>query len=193
VGKNEKNFIILYKKYVKSLRYHLICKYHIPMDAVDDVLQEIFFKFFKNFESFRQDCSIPTWLNKIAQTVVIDYWRKNAKEDNSVNYNEDYNDDTEQNTELFDIIKLKSQSEEDHRHLQICLEQIKIHLKREGKTELLNCLEALLWQQEGLSIQEISEKIGKSYDATKTHLSQCKKKLAQYPLIQECKGIFFKG
>lgn len=186
------DFTFLYKKYVKSMRYHLICKYHIPMDAVDDVLQDIFFKFFKNIESFRKDCSIPTWLNKIAETVVIDYWRKNAKENNSVNYNEDYNDDTEQDSQLFDIIKLKSQSEEDHRHLKICLEQIKVHLEHEGKTELLKCLETLLWQQEGLSIQEISEKIGKSYDATKTHLSQCKKKLAQYPPIQECKGIFLK-
>lgn len=189
---DQNDFAFLYKKYVKSMRYHLICKYHIPMDAVDDVLQEIFFKFFKNIESFREDCSIPTWLNKIAKTVVIDYWRKNAKEDNSVNYNEDYNDDTEQDSQLFDIIKLKSQSEEDQRHLKICLEQTKIHLKREGKTELLKCLETLLLQQEGLSIQEISEKIGKNYDATKTYLSQCKKRLAQYPLIQECKGIFLK-
>jgi RNA polymerase sigma factor (sigma-70 family) len=191
-NKGQTGFIILYKRYAKPLHYHLTCKYKIPMDAVDDVLQEIFFKFFKDIESFREDCSILTWLNTIAKSVASDYWRKNAKEDNSVNYNDDYNDDTEQNTELFDIIKLKSQSEEDHRDIKICLEQTQIHLKREGKTELLKCLEALLWQQEGLSIQEISEKIGKSYDATKTYLSECKNKLAQYPPIQECKGIFLK-
>ncbi len=38
-----------------------------------------------------------------------------------------------------------------------------IMMIREGNIELLNCLEALLWQQQGLSIQEISEKIGKNY------------------------------
>lgn len=188
-NQGKKDFSILYKRYVKSLRYHLICKYHIPKDSVDDVLQEIFFKFFKNIDSFRGDCGIPTWLNKIATSVASDYWRKNAKEDYSVNYDEDHNDDTEKDSQLFDFLKLKSQTEENRRNLKMCLEQVKAHLKREGNTQLLNCLQAVLWQQQGLSIEEISEKIGKNYDATKTYLSQSRKRLAQHPLIQECKGI----
>ncbi len=191
-NQGQKGFLVLYKRYVKSLRYHVICKYHIPKDSVDDVLQEIFLKFFKNIESFRSDCGILTWLNKIAISVVSDYWRKNAKEDHSVNYDEDYDEETEKESQLLDFLKFKSETEEDHRHLEICLEQTKARLKREGNTELLNCLEAQLWQQQGLSIQEISEKIGRNYNATKTYLSQCTKRLAQSPYLQECKGIFLK-
>ncbi len=83
-NQGQKGFLILYKRYVKSLCYHVLCKYHIPKDSVDEVLQEIFLKFFQNIESFSSDCRISTWLNQIATSVVSDYWRKNAKEDHSV-------------------------------------------------------------------------------------------------------------
>lgn len=74
-NQGQTGFIILYKRYAKSLRYHLICK-KIPENAVDDVLQEIFLIFFKDIESFRSDCKISIWLNQIATNVVSDYLRK---------------------------------------------------------------------------------------------------------------------
>lgn len=78
-NEGKKDFSILYKKYVKSLRNHLIYKYNIPEDFVEDLLEEIFFKFFKDIESFRDDSGISTCLNQIATSVANDYWRKNAK------------------------------------------------------------------------------------------------------------------
>jgi DNA-directed RNA polymerase specialized sigma24 family protein len=77
--------------------------------------------------------------------------------------------------------------------LKICLEEVKAKLEHEGHTDLLNCLQALFWQKsEGLSITEISEKIGRRYNATKTYLSECRKRLMQYPPLQECEGVFLK-
>ena len=78
LNQGQTGFTILYQRYAKSLRYHLICCKNIPEYAVNDVLQEIFFQFIKNIESFRGDCKIPIWLNQIATNVASDYLRKNS-------------------------------------------------------------------------------------------------------------------
>jgi DNA-directed RNA polymerase specialized sigma24 family protein len=77
LNQGQTGFIILYQRYAKRLRYNLRCCKKIPEYAVDDVLQESFFQFFKNIESFRCDCKIPIWLNQIATNVASDYLRKN--------------------------------------------------------------------------------------------------------------------
>jgi len=77
----QKGFTILYNHYVKSLRYQLITKYHIPEESVNDLLQEIFIKFLNSIHSFKQACHVSTWLYSITQSVAIDYWRQQGKED----------------------------------------------------------------------------------------------------------------
>ncbi len=74
-------YSVLYKRYIESLRSRVIAKHQIPEYDVDDVLQEIFLKFFRSLPDFRQDCSISTWLYWIANSVSTDYWRKKGKED----------------------------------------------------------------------------------------------------------------
>jgi len=74
-------YTVLYKRYIKSLRARVIAKHQIPKNDVDDVLQQIFLKFFKGLPGFRQDCSVSTWLHWITNSVATDYWRKKGKED----------------------------------------------------------------------------------------------------------------
>ncbi|MEK8019060.1 MAG: sigma-70 family RNA polymerase sigma factor [Candidatus Parabeggiatoa sp.] len=100
----QKGFTILYNHYVRSLRYQLITKYHIPEGSVDDVLQEIFVKFFKSIDTFKQDCSVSTWLYWIGKSVAIDYWRQRGKEDypkNKRDDNQDVLDETTAQQEAF--------------------------------------------------------------------------------------------
>lgn len=176
-GKNAIGCIILYKRYIEDVHQHIeeIYQNKIPKNYIDHVVEEVFVKFF-NKKTFRHDCRISILLNRIIKNVVSNYSIKKDIDPDDVSYYHDYDDD---DTEEY--------------HHKICIDQIRDRLKREGNTYLENCFEALLLQHKyGETIQEISEKIGRNYNATKTYLSHCSKKLAKYPPLQECRGIFLK-
>lgn len=42
----------------------------------EDILQEVFIKAYKNYDSFQSNSSFKTWLFKIAQNTTIDFMRK---------------------------------------------------------------------------------------------------------------------
>ncbi|MEK8020220.1 MAG: hypothetical protein VSS75_025390 [Candidatus Parabeggiatoa sp.] len=203
-------------RWQKELKY----KCHVPTESVNDVVQDVFFKFFQN-RSFKHNCSVLTWFRKIAESVTSEYWRKRAKEEYPAENDENDENDVEasrlsRQAELktqnprtvhlspnddLNVVTFKDVQEslliDDEKvytdfDYQRCLNRVKTQLNTEGNTPLFNCLQALLWQMEELSIQEIAKKIGRNYDATKTYLSQCAKKLVQYPPLQECGGIFLK-
>jgi RNA polymerase sigma factor (sigma-70 family) len=222
-------YTVLYKRYVESLRYRVVAKHHISKDDVDDVLQEIFLKFFKSLPGFKQDCSVSSWLHWIANSVASDYWRKKGKEDypreetdESQDDDDDaarrksrqaelkaqnprtisldtHNDGTEESTRndaidalLEEFYKEQSQKAQDDFDIQMCLERALAQLERDGsKTSLLNCLKALTFQAQGSSIAEIAQALGRTPDATRRYLSDCRTKLRQYQPIQLCRELLF--
>jgi RNA polymerase sigma-70 factor (ECF subfamily) len=225
----QKGFTILYNHYVRSLRYQLITKYRIPEEAVDDVLQDIFIKFFNSIHNFKENCSVSTWLYWITKSVATDYWRQRGKEDYPIKEmgdNQDYDDDAarrksrqvelkaqnprtvsmsqvETKTEegctqnqaiealLYEEV-LKEQSQKAHNDLdiQMCFERALAQLERDGsKASFLNCLKALTFQAQGASIKEIALEIGRTPDATRRYLSDCRAKLKQYQPIQRCREL----
>ncbi|HEC86026.1 MAG: hypothetical protein DRR08_10385 [Candidatus Parabeggiatoa sp. nov. 2] len=223
-------YTVLYKQYVESLRYRVVAKHQIPKDDVDDVLQEIFLKFFKSLPGFKQDCSVSTWLHWITNSVASDYWRKKGKEDypreeidDSQGDDDDAarrksrqaelkaqnprtisldtrNDGTEESTRndaidalLEEFYKEQSQKAQDDFDIQMCLERALAQLERDGsKTSLFNCLKALTFQAQGSSIAEIAEALGRTPDATRRYLSDCRTKLGQYQPIQRCRELLNK-
>lgn len=44
-------------------------------DAAWDITQQGFVRVYQNVQSFRQDCSFPTWFKRILYNLSIDYWR----------------------------------------------------------------------------------------------------------------------
>ncbi len=196
---------------------YVMYKRHVPTDSVNDVVQEVFLKFFQN-SSFKHNCSVSTWFRKIAKSVTSEYWRKRAKEEYPAENDEndvepsrlsrqaDLKTQNPRTVHLspnddLNVVTLKDGEEslliDDEKiyndfNYQRCLKRVQTQLNTEGNTQLFNCLQALLWQMEELSIEEIAKKIGRNYNATKTYLSQCAKKLVQYPPLQECGGIFLK-
>jgi len=61
-----------YKKKITSFCYHYTLNYH---DA-EDVSQEVFLSFYKSIGSFRAECSLSTYLYRIAISKCLDYKRK---------------------------------------------------------------------------------------------------------------------
>ena len=193
----QSGYTALYKQYVKSLRYYLIAKYNIPESSVEDELQKIFIKFFDSIPSFKQNCSISTWLYIIAKNVANDYWRKKKSEGVAIPIDVP-DDETGDSDNLIDILlePLLMESwkkEQNDFDIQRCLERTLAQLERDGsKASHLNCLKTLTLQAQGASIEEVSKKIERTPVATRRYLSDCRKKLGQYQPIQRCRESLYK-
>jgi RNA polymerase sigma-70 factor (ECF subfamily) len=227
----QKGYTALYQRYAITLRGYVISKYHIPTDDVEDILQQIFLKFFNTIDTFKQDCSISTWLHEIAKSVAIDHWRAQAKYDYPLEKADDskgYDDDDaarrrSQQAELkaqhprtVSISKHDGETEDSRiaarndaidallepflmerfqktqndLEIQICVEHALAQLKRDGsKASLLKCLNALTFQAQGSSIQEIAKELGKNPDTTRRYLLDCRTRLKQYQPIQRCREL----
>lgn len=74
----QSGYTVLYKRYVKSLRYYMMAKHNIPEKSVEDVLQKTFIKFFdslplnclKMLTLQAQGASIEEISKKIERTLV---------------------------------------------------------------------------------------------------------------------------
>ncbi|MDM8558732.1 RNA polymerase sigma factor [Candidatus Parabeggiatoa sp. HSG14] len=191
----QSGYTVLYKRYVKSLRYYMIAKHNIPEKSVEDVLQKTFIKFFDSLPNFKQNCSLSTWLYLIANSAASDYWRKNKSDGNTISI---HNDETEEGNNLIDVLlepllTEKFQKEENDLDIQMCLERALAQLESDGsKNSLLNCLKILTLQAQGASIEEISKKIERTLVATRRYLSDCRTRLKQYQPIQWCRELLNK-
>ncbi len=74
-------FEILCDRYLPVVYHRLRMK--LPPGAVDDVTQEIFLAATRSIRSFRGDASFSTWLLRIAQHKIVDYYRSTGREGES--------------------------------------------------------------------------------------------------------------
>ncbi|OAD23330.1 RNA polymerase sigma factor RpoE, partial [Candidatus Thiomargarita nelsonii] len=148
-----KGYTVLYSRYIKLIRCYVF-KYRIPESDVDDLLQEIFHKFFKNILSLKEDSKLLPYLYKIAKNVAIDYLHKGGKEVPSIPLSQldremdEDNNYLERDAQYYESCKEQHEQQENQFNLQRCLEQFFGLL---NKRERL-CLNALKWQAQGYSV-----------------------------------------
>ena len=77
----------LYNRHVD--RIHRIC-YRIILDTsqVQDCVQEVWLKVFRNIDRFQCSKSFEAWLNSVSANTAIDFYRKWIKRNNRVDSNE---------------------------------------------------------------------------------------------------------
>lgn len=75
----DKAFEYLIDTYQRRLYWH-IRRIVISHDDADDVLQETFIKVFRNIQSFRGECSLFSWLYRVATNQALDFLKKKATE-----------------------------------------------------------------------------------------------------------------
>lgn len=179
-------FVILYRRYKPKVYNYVISK-GVPESNRDDVIQEVFFELFKTLieDTFKQACSLPTWIYTITKNTVCDYWRKEKPQSNLESLSQC--EETEEEGNPFFQELSEDQSEKAHNDLesQICVEHLLAKLKR-SDDHLNNCLEVMLLHVQGESQKDIATLINRSEGATRKYIFECSKKLRQYPPLRDC-------
>jgi len=160
----------------------------VPESNRDDVIQDIFFELFKTLieDTFKQACSLPTWIYTITKNIVCDYWRQQKKTQSNLESLSQCEEAGEEGNPFFQELS-EDQSKKAYNDLesQICIEHI---LQRLSCSDdyLNNCLKVLLLHVQGESQKDIATLINRSEGATRKYISECSKKLRQYSPLRDC-------
>ncbi len=85
----------LYREYVEKIGG--IARSYLGVDDVEDVIQEVFIKVYKNIKKFRGDSSLSTWIYRITVNVCKDMLgKKHRRKEILTSFGEE--DDDEKNT-----------------------------------------------------------------------------------------------
>ncbi len=109
----------LYRRHVD--RTHRIC-YRIVLDAsqVQDCVQEVWLKIFRNLDRFRPENSFVAWLNTITANTAIDYYRKLTRQKNLSDIKEIYVQTSSPKTQQHDEALIQQ-------HIREALEDISVN------------------------------------------------------------------
>ena len=158
-------------KGTQFLRYFM-WKWKLSRDNADDVLQETVLKILKHADTYRSEGNAGAWMWQIARNTVTDNYRKKPKE-MSTEVDEDGQSTAEIQTSSI-------WGESASRAVEECV-AAGIERFKEIDPDRGHVIE--LWV-ERVGQQEIADIIGRSYDATRQYLTQCRKALAPY--IENC-------
>lgn len=151
----------MYEKYYKTIFTYFYRHLNGDTEAASDFAQETFLKAFAHLSTFvPSNASYQTYLMRIAHNISVNYYRKNVSL---------VNDET-----LLSLIPAKEQNKEVEKYM------LDVALRK------LNSFEQGVIQDmyhEGLSVKEISQKVGKTENAVKLVLSRARKKLRE--LLQD--------
>lgn len=179
-------FVILYRRYEPKV-YNYVIRNGVPESNRDDVIQEVFFQLFKTLikGTFKQACSLSTWLYEIKKNIVCNYWRKEKPQSNLENLSQCEETGEEDNQFFQELSEDQSEQANNDLESQICIEHI---LQRLSCSDdyLNNCLKVLLLHVQGESQKDIATLINRTEDATRKYISGCIKKLRQYPPLRDC-------
>lgn len=102
----------IYQKYSKIVYKYLLSLTN-NKEISEELMQETFYSAIKNIHKFRQECSVKTWLCKIAKNKWIDYYKKTKKK-NEINIDEinekllleySFEDNYENKEQIIDLYK----------------------------------------------------------------------------------------
>lgn len=79
-GKNQEDFIDIVNNYKKKI-IAFCYSYTADKFEAEDLSQEVFIAFYKSIDKFRGECSISTYLYKIAVSKCLDFKRKRSIKD----------------------------------------------------------------------------------------------------------------
>jgi RNA polymerase sigma-70 factor (ECF subfamily) len=162
--------------YKKAFRFLLSNR--LNEEDADDVIQETFIKVFEKIDTLKEDGKFESWLWQILRNNMNEFYRKSNRK-NDVMFSV-ASEDLENLTGDEDVKVGHGQKYDDQ---QSCIEE-KFKLFKE---EMPDRHYVINLQKEGVSIEDVSIRIGRSYAATKEFLSQSKKKLIPY--FEECKDL----
>lgn len=167
---DEKAYAELSNKYQKPLYFH-IRKMIRETDYVEDLVQDIFMKAFKNLKNYKNDYAFSTWLYRIATNHTIDYLRKKKLDTFSIN--------TDSSDE--DQAPIQLEDEDSHTDEPMIRRQRKNKV-HEAIDQLPEKYRLIILKRhiEEKSYQEISEEMDIPLGTVKAHIFRARELLYKY-------------
>lgn len=167
---DEKAYAELSNKYQKPLYFH-IRKMIRETDYVEDLVQDIFMKAFKNLKNYKNDYAFSTWLYRIATNHTIDYLRKKKLDTFSIN--------TDSSDE--DQAPIQLEDEDSHTDEPMIRRQRKNKV-HEAIDQLPEKYRRIILKRhiEEKSYQEISEEMDIPLGTVKAHIFRARELLYKY-------------
>lgn len=151
----------LYSSYRKPMLRFFVYK-GASADMAEDVFQDVMIKVIKAAQTFTGAGTLQAWIWQIARNTLIEHFRKAPP---------------------FDPLPPDDKVEESELRNMSADECVTRGIEEFGKTEPDRCY-ALTLQMDGISIINIGEILGRTEQATKQYLYECRKKLG--PFIEHC-------
>lgn len=178
----QKGFMILYQRYEKRLRAYLMSKtyYDASKCDADTVVNDTFYAFYKSIHTFRGECSVYTWLSRIAEKRYLSC----ARQKKHVTRRQ-ASDKEGSESQTYEKEKIRHYEIEREVCISQCMDRL-IQQLCEGKS-YTECLKALTFVSLGLTYEEIAEKTGRpSANACKQFVHSCKKKISDQHPLKRC-------
>jgi RNA polymerase sigma-70 factor (ECF subfamily) len=143
----------------------------------EDILQETFIKVVRNVDSYRGDGAARSWIWQLARNCLADHQRAAGRRTEHIVGVDDaqWSELLEATPDPRDCTPGETADECVSRGLELFAAQMPERAL------------ALTLQMDGFSLNEISERLGRTVAATKEYLSQCRKKV--HPFISHCTAL----
>jgi len=172
---NVNAFEVIVKKYEKML-YNLAVSKMRSKDDAQDIVQECFLRAYKMLRSYRTDSAFSTWIYRICQNLIYDFYRKNKHAQKvSLSVSDDNGD--------FDLIE-KEIADSTHEPSEIVIREEKVAKIRELIESLPDDLRdaVILRDINGYSYIKIAEMLDIEIGTVKSRLNRAREKLKKYIL-----------
>jgi RNA polymerase sigma factor (sigma-70 family) len=160
-------------------RYFLRCG--LVYEDAQDAVQDTILKILRSVTTYSMQSSAKAWMWSIARNTMIDAKRRKKRNI------EDTLDDQQWNAEFEKPLNTTAGVGEDNKHydteVELCVSK---GIEKFSQSEPERAY-AISLHIDGIDGREISERIGRSYEATRQYLLQCRQKLAPY--IANCLQI----
>ena len=156
------------KKYEKMI-YNLAMTKLRNRETAEDITQECFLRAYKMLRSYRTDSAFSTWIYRICQNLIIDYYRKNK---NFKTYSLTTNDDDGEE-------KVQDIADSSEEPLEAIVRQEKVEKVRELINSLPDDLREviILRDMKDYSYKEIADMLDLEIGTVKSRLSRSREKL----------------
>lgn len=135
----------------QELRVRKTLHWLVGADAANDVLQEVFIRVWKNFDRFRGEAKISTWIYRIAVNAAYDHFRSRSK------------------VEVLTEIEEAGNANQEH---QLAMHQV-IQKGIAALPEKLRAAFVLFYQQE-LSVEEVAQALELPVGTVKSRLHEAR-------------------
>lgn len=163
--KKDELFDKLYWEKASKIKKHAF--FLVGPNLSEDATQEVFIKIYKNLSSFKNQCSIDTWIYKITVNTCFDFLRKSK---NSKKLKKDFSDYTQ----------IETSTPEDLENKEMIIKAIDL-LDEKHRAVFV------LYYISGLKVSEISEVLEIKEGTVKSRLYNSKNDVKNY-LVKE--GVF---